>query len=169
MPSRGKATLGDALSPQMRQRMLKLRDDLQRRAQETVKAQLGQPKAPWQTKVVPGKAMQNLRAKQTSTKTLGTAAVREETLPWPLFGHRRTKLNAPSRSKATVSKTEEPFRYWELPPEAAVREPAPKAISPANRKEFENLLGAGLAPPRSKSDEEIFATIGLDFGTSTTK
>jgi hypothetical protein len=172
MPSKGKATLGDALSPEMRARMLRLRDDLQRRAQETVKAQLGQPKAPWQIKVVPPKGMLGTRSKQISTKTLDSAAIRKEDLLRPLGGNRPVLLNTHLRSKARVSKTEpreEPFSYWELPPEAAVREPAPKAISAENRKSFESLLAAGSVPSQSESGEEIFATIGLDFGTSSTK
>jgi hypothetical protein len=151
----------------MQARLVRLRD-LQRRAQETAKAKLGQPKTLWQVKVVPPKGIHGARSKQTSTNTSGTASVKKESLPWPLFGYKRT----PSRSKATVSKTElreEPFRYWELPPEAAVRESAPKTISAENRKNFKNLLGAGLAPSHSELGEEIFATIGLDFGTSTTK
>ena len=93
-------------------------------------------------------------------------------MPWPLFGERRTQLNATAQSKAKGlgrEPQEAPFCYWDLPPEAAVREPAPTTITAEDRDSFERLLLAGVPASGSDAKEDIFATIGLDFGTSTTK
>src|SRR5690349_18069715 len=48
MGSGGRATLGDALSPAMKARLSKLREDLEHRARAAVEAQLKQRKVPWQ-------------------------------------------------------------------------------------------------------------------------
>jgi hypothetical protein len=171
MPSNGKVTLGDALSPEMRAQMGRLRESLLKRAQETIKAQLGQPKATWQAKSVVPREIAGSRSKQASAKPSSPDAGRIESLPWPLFGERQARVNN-SRPKATRSRTEpkeEPFSYWDLPQEAAVREPVPTTVTAENRNSFEHLLLAGMPPASSKAGEDIFATIGLDFGTSTTK
>src|ERR1700756_4421246 len=128
MPSDGKVTLGDALSAEMRERMGRLRENLLKRAQETIDAQLGQPKAPWQIKGMSPRDGGGSRSKQAPRKLSRPAASRSESLPWPLFGERRTQLNAGAQSKSKGLGTEPqeaPFSYWDLPPEAAVREPAP--------------------------------------------
>jgi hypothetical protein len=165
-------TLGDALSPEMRARMGRLRENLLKRAQEAIDAQLAQPKAPWQTKGMSPRAGSDSRSKQAPPKLSSPAASLSESLPWPLFGERPTQLSASAQSKAKGLGTEPqeaPFRYWDLPPEAAVREPAPTTITAEDRDSFARLLLAGVPASGSEAKEDIFATIGLDFGTSTTK
>jgi hypothetical protein len=163
-------TLGESLSPEMRARMAQLRDDLQRRAEETVKTQLAQPKAPWQVRVAPTKAAIGAPPKSAPVKSRDGAAAKPKGLLSLPVSTQRPRLTSPSRSNTPVSKPEsQPFRYWELPPEAPVRELPPKSISVQNQHAFEALLAAGVAALPSSSGEEVFATIGLDFGTSTTK
>ena len=171
MRSGGKVTLGDALSPEMRARMAQLRDDLERRARETVKKQMEQPKAPRQMQAGPSKAAPRFRS-QASTEVPRIPA-KPEAVPKILVGKGKlSSLIDQLRPRALVPKPEihkESFSFWELPPEATVREPAPTAISVRDRSDFENVLSSGLNNTGWESGEEIFATIGLDFGTSTTK
>lgn len=171
MRSDGKTTLGESLSPDMRARMAQLRDDLLRRAEETIKTQLTQPKAPWQTRGKSPKAGLSSSSKSASIKPRDAAVVGRKGAPSPPVRTLRARPASPTRSNASASKAESspPFCYWELPPEAPVREPPPKTVSVEDQHAFETLLRAGAAASPSTSGEEIFATIGLDFGTSTTK
>src|SRR5262245_32181126 len=131
MASKGKATLGDALSPEMRVRMARLREDLQRAAQETIKAQLAQPKAPWQVNPTPPKVKLSTGSAREVTKVAVSSGSKSGGLPFPLFGERRTQPRPPSGAKSRNAKIEkeQPFRFWDLPLEAAVREPAPTTIA----------------------------------------
>lgn len=171
MRSDGKATLGEALSPAMRARMTRLRDDLVRQAEQTIKAQLAQPKAPWQQGRSPVKAVAIVSSKPASLKPRDTVPVR----PKPVIGQRNgtpgQRPTSPGPSSTAQSKAKSPpaFCYWELPPEAPVREQPPKTISTESLNAFETFLRAGAGASLSTSHQEIFATIGLDFGTSTTK
>ncbi|HJZ29651.1 MAG TPA: hypothetical protein VKF35_01030, partial [Hyphomicrobiaceae bacterium] len=65
--------------------------------------------------------------------------------------------------------TQATFEFWDLPPEAAIREPAPVAIPSDMRGNLEGLLATGLATDMANAGEELFVNIGLDFGTSATK
>jgi len=151
--------------------MAQLRDDLERRARETVKKQMEQPKAPRQMQAGPSKAAPRFRS-QASTEVPRIPA-KPEAVPKILVGKGKlSSLIDQLRPRALVPKPEihkESFSFWELPPEATVREPAPTAISVRDRSDFENVLSSGLNNTGWESGEEIFATIGLDFGTSTTK
>jgi hypothetical protein len=147
--------------------MAQFRDDLQRRAQETIKAQLGQPKAPWQ------KPKTTAQPKQSTTR----APARPILSPKAMAARPTSKPRAarpvspppPRQSSSKATPKSPPFSYWEIPPETPVREQPPQTISAQDRDAFDKLLSAGLASSPSESGEEIFATIGLDFGTSTTK
>jgi hypothetical protein len=61
------------------------------------------------------------------------------------------------------------FEFWDLPSDAAVREPAPGSIPSESSENFERLLTTGLAADLAAVGEELFVNIGLDFGTSATK
>ena len=69
-----------------------------------------------------------------------------------------------------LSRTKQPprFEFWDFPSEAAVREPPPGAISDAEKSCLEELLRAGT-DSSTVDGHELFITLGLDFGTSSTK
>jgi hypothetical protein len=60
------------------------------------------------------------------------------------------------------------FEFWKLPALASVREKPPTKISPADRKQLLQVLSA-VKPSAARLAEDLFANVGLDFGTSATK
>lgn len=80
---------------------------------------------------------------------------------------------ATRRTQATVSgKTgtrEQPFQFWDLPPDATVREEPPRTISLESRAEFDRFVSNGVSVAPDVSGEQLWVVIGLDFGTSCTK
>lgn len=169
MRSDGKSTLGDSLSPEMRERMGRLREDLLRRAQETIKTQLNQPIPPWQrrtalspdvrarsAKSAPGKSSSAVATTRAVSRVAGAVTAKPKTTKLP-----------PGSAPQSAPPEPAPFEYWELPLEASVRELPPTTISVERLSSLQTLLDAGASG--SSAGEELFATIGLDFGTSTTK
>jgi hypothetical protein len=172
MRSGAKITLGDLLSSAARTGMARLRDDLERRANAAVEDQLRKPKAPWQREQ-PASARGN-RVLPQRLKGRVTKGPLRESRPSAnvIAGRRRLMLPAGGRKQLPpVTRTrvkQEPFDFWDLPPEAAVRERPPTSISRGSLGVFEKLIAAGSVET-SGSGEDLFATIGLDFGTSATK
>ena len=70
------------------------------------------------------------------------------------------KLNRPKQPRG--------FEFWDFPSEAAVREPPPASISDAERSCLEELFRAAN-DSATLDGHELFFTLGLDFGTSSTK
>jgi len=168
MKSDGKTTLADALSPEMRSRLVQLRNDLLQRTQETIKTQIGQPKAPWQARAAGTASTVGGMPKQARHGQTG--GIRSTGTLQPRISAQKPRFASQSRSAAPAPKIElPPFEYWDLPPQAAVREPPPSTISIENRLAFGALVESGATASLSPAGEEVFATIGLDFGTSTTK
>lgn len=175
MRSGGKATLGDALSSEMRTRMQRLRDELEQRARETIDLQLRQPKQPWQAGLAPlGREARFAHA----IPTLSSASPPSKSkvvLSSPGGASKPALVRATTgRARQDVPEAEAeprpvPFEFWELPPEAAVRERPPTTVSSEERDTFEATIAADPGAVESGSGERLYAVIGLDFGTSTTK
>ncbi|MEO9299955.1 hypothetical protein [Devosia alba] len=62
-----------------------------------------------------------------------------------------------------------PFQWWELPEGASVREAPPNSISESSQAILGSLLTPGGGEEVRDDLQELFAVIGLDFGTSCTK
>ena len=95
----------------------------------------------------------------------------------------RNKLTSPSgkvdmktasRSDTAVArrgrqKRKEPFQFWELSPDANVRQELPTSVSKQHRTEFDNIVSGGVPASYDDSGDPLWVVIGLDFGTSSTK
>lgn len=171
----GRATIGDALSLGMKARMAQLREELERRAHAAIQTQLKQPKAPWQTRLPPSSALKRqarpfvnwpiARAEIISPRAQAKAKVLTRHPLAPGGGGKPQ----PARAAEQARSEPVPFEYWGLPPGASVRETPPASISSQDRASFNKLITAGSGRAEPGSGEELFATIGLDFGTSSTK
>jgi len=174
MGSGGKGTLGDALSSEMRARIQRLREELETRARETISVQLRQPKPPWQEGVKP-LSKEARFARTIPTMPKGSSSSRPQgSRPSPRDTPRPASTRAASLARQEAPRAEaepspRPFEFWDLPPEAAVREPPPTAASLVDRDSFDAMIAADPGAVASASGERLYAVIGLDFGTSTTK
>ena len=174
MVSKG-TSIGDAVDPSTRERLTQLRQMLIRQANAAVKVQLTQPRAPWQgpasdlTRSASPVSTQELSVpRQASTDVQKT---RSPTVLTPLSSSvpRATSRRPKAPPRALPRPAQEAFSYWGLPPEAAGREAPPTLVSTADRETFAHLVAAGAGTTPAGDGEELFATIGLDFGTSSTK
>lgn len=73
-----------------------------------------------------------------------------------------------SKARGITKPTSDPF-FWDLPAEAAVREPPPNSIDSGHQETFEEILRVGSRSTDFGKGEELFVTIGIDFGTSSSK
>jgi hypothetical protein len=154
----------------MRARLKQLRSELELQAEDAVKHQLNQPKAPWQHRSV--RPTHSVAANPTRKDAAAKAGASPHPQP---MAHRSKPVAIKGRSKAIVKKAQQveapdpPFNFWELPAEAPVRESPPTTISAKDLETFCQILKAGAQASSEGPREDLFATIGLDFGTSTTK
>lgn len=195
-PVKSRATIGDALDAATASKLLNLKATLEKNARAAVQHQLARPKTPWanyrrpMATPAPSRVPAPSRA-PTSSRPLTPSQTPKET-PNPLQveikqqlskdDHRRNKITprvyhspkAPKikkhypRSKVSLPK-EDNFKFWDLPASAMPREAIPTKISAAERLEFEQTLSLNNAADDGNDPNPIYATIGLDFGTSTTK
>ncbi len=121
--SRANATLGDALSPLMKDRLHRLRDTLERQAREAVASQLAEARPPWRR-----------HPEQRKITVLDKPNARRLLKPVPI------------PKKPT-------FEYWDFPSEAAAREPPPASNSHAERSHLEELLQAGTDSSTASGEE----------------
>ncbi len=63
----------------------------------------------------------------------------------------------------------EPFRFWQFPEDARVRESPPETVSEEDRAEFDRTASVGSAVDPDAAGEPLWVLIGLDFGASSTK
>ena len=73
------------------------------------------------------------------------------------------------QKKGDTSQYTDGFRFWDFPKGTAVRERPPETISKINRDEFDRISFAGASLLHGTEGDPLFFTIGLDFGTSSTK
>lgn len=186
----GRATLFDALTPEVLAKLESMRAELENKAQRTIERRL-QGSAGSQPKNLPQQRSPTLhdpnvriaRPKQKASrpprpippapvekpKRKGYSLVKPKVTVTSTRPEARASTRAPRVRPATiVSEAPNTFRYWKLPLEAPVREAPPTHIDPADAAQFETILSYG-GPEESSSELELFATIGLDFGTSSTK
>jgi hypothetical protein len=173
MRSGGRITLRNLLSPLAKIGLARLRDDPEKRARATIEDQIRKPKAPWQLQRVARTLGERGAARPMNGAVAEGRPPGSRTNPKGSSGPRRSTPPAQGRKdlqpvrRARVS--EQPFEFWDLPPEAAVRERPPASISSETRSTFEKVVRVGGPPDPSASGEDLFATIGLDFGTSAAK
>lgn len=158
----GGATIGDTLSSVMKERIAQLKKELELKARAAIDAQLKQPPAPWQ-KAKKREGRQIAKTSSVSSRVTTRA-------------NRRARWTGEAKAPPVKGLIRQPhvtpvdnFRYWELPPEAPVREPPPISISSRDLDNFERIVAAGATEFSPRAGEQLFATIGLDFGTSSTK
>ena len=172
--SRGGATIGNSLSSSMKARLKRLREDLDRKAKASIDAQLSRPKPPWSGHVKKASLKHQVRTKSPSQTAL---SLRDGT-PQPKSGLSSGRQGrVPGLGKAGVKPTQvqskrartNSFHFWDLPPEAPVREKAPISVSDADRGRFDNSTDVASLQAASQSGEILYVILGLDFGTSSTK
>lgn len=194
MPDRGSRkdgsspTLRDALSAIDRSKLTALRTSLESRVQQSMERQLGRPEEPWRSR----KASPSARG----SSTVPTPQQRRQQAQGPLSEKAKAKKRKEDREKvqrriAADAKKHRQFAAqaglkvpdtprprsdaaaslkWELPPDATVREQPPAAIEAAARDRMDELLRAGCAEAVLEPGAiPLFASVGLDFGTSCTK
>ena len=91
--------------------------------------------------------------------------------PWRTPPSKTRSLESPmkKRRREEASQYTDGFRFWDFPKEAAIRERPPETISRVNRDEFDRISSAGAPQLHGTEGDLLFFTIGLDFGTSSTK
>ena len=167
-PPRNGGTLSEALSPDERGQLLRLRGTLEQSADEAFSRRLAEARPPWR------KAPRPASTAKTPAQELDSR------------GHRRGPLNAirkqPDPPRAVVQAKPTPtqlpesesqpadqgFAYWDFPHEAPRREPLPPPISDHEKSLFDDLLRTGAELPPADG-EGLFMVLGVDFGTSSTK
>jgi hypothetical protein len=187
----GRATLGDALSNLQREKLDNLRNQLQQQANVAWTRQIGQPKPPWR------KEFRKIRGprKGQLVKYSGKnkyAPTHGQQKPDPGAKRRRREAERPKGPirppdpRPYLFETEEekqrkkirvrpernrpkPFQFWTLPSIARVREAAPNAVAESDVRLYEKLLVAGTRADGDPLGDILFAVIGIDFGTSSTK
>ena len=181
-------TLGEALSMQDKDKLRQLRDTLQEQARNAIANQLATSKPPWRQRrghsASPDGSRTQGMVRQSQEVT--TASLHQPIeLQTSVVGHGRnthrpTDVPSHARVKPADSKTQpkkatviattgkSTFEFWDFPGEAAVREPPPTSISDVERSKFAEVLNT-RAGSKSSSSEKLFAILGLDFGTSSTK
>ena len=166
--SRRGATLGDALSSAVKNKLHKLRDKLEKQTQEVVASQLRESPPPWRRPQMPATPLRPAAANDIVGSTHRASI--SETRQYPKR-RARTVRSKPKvrRTPESAPKPQKPeFEYWAFPSEAAVREPPPESVSDVDRSHLEELLRSGISLPTANGDE-LFVILGLDFGTSSTK
>jgi hypothetical protein len=169
MKGKGRATLGDALSEAMRLKLDELMFELRMKANDVIDRQLRRPAPPVsraparaRTKAQPGPERPSAQAAKPARRT---PVVENKDLDDRLL---IPEPRVPKdRSRAQPVRTQ-PER-WELPPEAAVRERPPVAVSAANREAFTDVAAVGAGSRAQSKGGLLFVNIGIDFGTSSTK
>lgn len=172
----GKATIGDAISETMRKKMTELERALRDKARAAISMQLSTKQAAWF--VDP-----RITARLTNSKKVAVSHAKPQR---PRFADRSdvTKRWEPGPSKVSNS-TKEPrvtdteadervqetgkVEFWQLPPNAKVKEPPPESIDGDAKIAFEETCRNGMGSGADRSGDPLFAFIGLDFGTSSTK
>jgi hypothetical protein len=136
----------------MKERLARLKDELEQKAQSAIKKQLGKPVAPWQK----NRVALNRKVPPSITPRFNSVLSRRVL----------TKIN---QSKQIKNKFVDDFKYWEMPLEVPVRQPPPTKISENDLTLFQRIVTDGSAHERIATGTPLFATVGLDFGTSSTK
>ncbi|MBM3575823.1 MAG: hypothetical protein FJX39_08950 [Alphaproteobacteria bacterium] len=148
----GSSTFGDALSDSQKRSLLTLRKSLQAKKDAIIKTQREQAKAPWtQSKNNSKWRYSNIRAED-----VWQAPSESSKIP-------------PAKSERYISMPIPSFNFWELPPEIEVRDTLPSSLAQDERGFFNGLLNAGASSVSPGAGDDLFAIIGLDFGTSSTK
>lgn len=169
-PSKG-ATLGDALSEAVKNSLQNLRQRLAKEAEAAVNMRLAKPKPRWHGLQPKGKLKpQYLRQVRRKSGSPIANSVRKATTKKSVASRTSSK-SRPIKKKGvqTLAEARQSFVFWELPIEAEVRETPPASISKKRRTDFDRVIEAGNSTLQETKGDPLFATIGLDLGTSSTK
>lgn len=156
MKNKGRATIGDTLSEKMKLRMEQMLLELRKKANDAIDLQLKQPKPPG--------SLSKMDSGPQVKRVNGELRIMVAKKPASRPATRRTA----GVHKAKEQPTESAFAWWELPPEASVRELPPSVITSLDRGAFRDTIAASGSSGKL-TDEPLFINIGLDFGTSSSK
>ena len=165
---RSGGTLSEALSPDARGQLLRLRSALEQSADEAFSRRLAEARPPWRRTRTPASAVKRPAQEPGSRghrRGLPNAVRRQPEQP----GAAVQAKPEPTRPPEAESRPAGPaFAYWDFPHEAPCREPPPPPVSDHEKSLFDDLLriGAGLPPA---DGDVLFMVLGVDFGTSSTK
>jgi hypothetical protein len=176
----GRATLADALDQATVKKLADLKSDLERAANAKISKQLNQEKPPWTQYVsVPAESLIEIpisEPKRTEVEKVGPKVSpsksdwRNEIAPRVYIDQARPEKPKFVPQKKQKKLADSQFEYWSLPKGAAARETPPELISKDEMKDVEAILDIGVIGDLGNGqDDAIFANIGLDFGTSSTK
>jgi hypothetical protein len=155
---RDQPTIADALSGAMKLGLEKLRFQLVEKAKAAVKTALSQPLPQWKYRHQ-GERIRPQYLKKLTKPPVRVIRTRQAT----------SKKKMVIKNKVSPPKKDAPFEFWELPLEAEVRESPPPSVSKQMRATFDQILEDGKSVFLNETGEVLLATIGLDFGTSSTK
>ena len=165
---RNGGTLSEALSPDARGQLLRLRSTLEQSADEAFNRRLAEARPPWRRTRTPASALPTPAQEPDSRdhRRDPSHAIRRQPAP-PGAAHRAKP--EPTQSPEAESRPAEPvFAYWDFPHEAPCREPLPPPVSEHEKSLFDDLLRTGSGLPPADGDL-LFMVLGVDFGTSSTK
>ena len=165
------ATFFDTISATIRTRLEALRDRLAGGTPEAIRTQSTSPAPPRHA------ATSKLEPAKPSTKTKPQSVTAHRLKKTPvadrkkLLSKKRLSQAADPVEREKTRQADEAFQYWELPAGAEVREKPPTSenVSKEERAAFDGLISSGSTVPENVEGEQLFALIGLDFGTSSTK
>ena len=163
-------TLGAALSAAEKQDLGKLRELLAGRVSEAVGAQRRREKPPWRADLQAKRPMLKQAVQAQGGRREGdggrTRDVRKartteyESHATGVFGPQRSPV--PERTNKRVG-----FEFWTLPSGSPVGRGFSSEVSKPDRARFDEIARAASVEPQNR--DLLFLTIGLDFGTSSTK
>lgn len=169
MRNKGRSTIGDTLSEAMKLKMEQMVLELQKGADDIIARQLKQPRPPSYPAPTPDKKYVPTIS-STVHAPLGTRKLNAPVRVAMKVGGKFNTSQQPRPARAVrVEKSERGFSWWELPSVAAVREVPPNGVSPLDRREFQDIALVGTTKSEESTGLELFANVGLDFGTSSTK
>jgi len=166
-------TLGAALSAAEKQDLGNLRERLVRRVSEVVEAQRARRRhetPPWHAELQTRRSIAGQTARTqrgwrgghgSRPRDVSKARTTEyESHATGVFGPQRSPV--PERTSRRVG-----FQFWTLPSGFRVSERPPSETSKPDRARFDEIARAASVGPQG--GDLLFLTIGLDFGTSSTK
>lgn len=154
----GLGSLGDALTTEAKEKLTRLKEDLQKQAKPANKPanpsslpkKIGKPLHRWKPK-------QKMLGAKASIHGSSTAAITK----------RQKAFKAIRQSD--YSPEPDSFSFWVLPPEASVRQTPPSTATEAEIVSFSETVAADTDETGPSNGAPLIGIIGLDFGTSSTK
>lgn len=167
----GRPTLGDALSSGVRADLKMLKASLQQRVAQSVARQVARPPEPWRrqpTRPVERKGAPSAQGKAPARQRVQPAS--PKVVPNAGVASKRIAVETKNNPTAPATPAARPVEQsWELPGNASVREKPPVTVRVESVRAVQAVFAAGIATTGANDGDPLYATIGLDFGTSCSK